>query len=318
MLEQRLADSGDVAVAEDAKATAEEAVADAVALHVLRGEEAHERLRRGQPDGAHDAPLLDSSAAFASSAATSAATASAGPAPCCVPPRTSSTNAESCAAIASANARSESGGQRNRHSSTSFVPWTATRHMSPGGKRRPSDATASPPPESSNSASTLSGSPSTGGSTPDGRGGDGGTCQLLSREPADLVELVDAHVDEDATALGPERRRRRPLVPLLAPHEQDVAELARLDPVAQAAQRGDEPPPVPDLQRRSGLGRALEHRPSLLRRSCRTASRRALARLRRATATRSPSDASREQRRPRRRANRRRAARRRRRASRPG
>ena len=40
---------GDVAVAEDAEAAPEEPLLDAVALDVLLREEAHERLRRGQP-----------------------------------------------------------------------------------------------------------------------------------------------------------------------------------------------------------------------------------------------------------------------------
>ena len=53
MLEQRLADAGDVAVPEDAEAAAEEPVPDAVALDVLGGEEADERLRGRQPGRAH-------------------------------------------------------------------------------------------------------------------------------------------------------------------------------------------------------------------------------------------------------------------------
>ena len=48
-LVQRLPDPGDVAVAEDPEAAAEEAVLDPVALDVLRGEEADERLRRREP-----------------------------------------------------------------------------------------------------------------------------------------------------------------------------------------------------------------------------------------------------------------------------
>jgi hypothetical protein len=47
---QRLAHTGDVAVAEDAEATCEEAPANAVTLGVLCCEEANERLRRRQPD----------------------------------------------------------------------------------------------------------------------------------------------------------------------------------------------------------------------------------------------------------------------------
>ncbi len=46
---QRLADAGDVAVAEDAEAAAEEALLDAVALDVLGGEEPDERLCSREP-----------------------------------------------------------------------------------------------------------------------------------------------------------------------------------------------------------------------------------------------------------------------------
>ncbi len=49
VLLQRLPDAGDVAVAEDAEAAGEEAVALAVALDALGGEEADEGLGDGQP-----------------------------------------------------------------------------------------------------------------------------------------------------------------------------------------------------------------------------------------------------------------------------
>jgi hypothetical protein len=49
ILVQRLADPGHVAVPEDPEAAAEEPVLDAVALDVLGGEEADERLRSGEP-----------------------------------------------------------------------------------------------------------------------------------------------------------------------------------------------------------------------------------------------------------------------------
>ena len=49
MLVQRLAEPGQVAVPEDAVAAGEEAAALAVALDLLRGEEAHQRLGDGQP-----------------------------------------------------------------------------------------------------------------------------------------------------------------------------------------------------------------------------------------------------------------------------
>jgi hypothetical protein len=56
VLEQRLRDP-DVPVAEDAEASAEEPTSDTITRDVLRGEEAHERLRRRQPDIAHGVTL---------------------------------------------------------------------------------------------------------------------------------------------------------------------------------------------------------------------------------------------------------------------
>ena len=50
-LQQRLADAGDVAVTEDAPAAGEERGLDTVSLDVLHLEEAHDRLRDGQPGG---------------------------------------------------------------------------------------------------------------------------------------------------------------------------------------------------------------------------------------------------------------------------
>ncbi len=50
-LEQRLADAGDVAVAEDPEAAGDQAPALAVALGVLVGQEADERLGHGEPGG---------------------------------------------------------------------------------------------------------------------------------------------------------------------------------------------------------------------------------------------------------------------------
>ena len=49
MLPQRLAEAGDVAVPEDAQAAGEEARARAVALDLLRGQEADEGLGDGDP-----------------------------------------------------------------------------------------------------------------------------------------------------------------------------------------------------------------------------------------------------------------------------
>jgi len=51
MLRQRLAQAGDVAVAEDAEASGEESLPRAVAFHLLDGEEAHEGLGDGEGQG---------------------------------------------------------------------------------------------------------------------------------------------------------------------------------------------------------------------------------------------------------------------------
>ena len=51
VLLQRLAHACDVAVAKDTEAAVKEAVAQAVALHILHGEETHKRLGGGEPFG---------------------------------------------------------------------------------------------------------------------------------------------------------------------------------------------------------------------------------------------------------------------------
>ena len=61
-LQQRLADTGDVAVTEDAEAASKEPAGDAVALAVLDGEEADEGLRHRQPHGASPAEVRGSRA----------------------------------------------------------------------------------------------------------------------------------------------------------------------------------------------------------------------------------------------------------------
>jgi 5-deoxy-glucuronate isomerase len=60
--EQRLAEAGHVSVAEDPEAASEEALPYAVALDVLRGKEADERLRRRHPDSAHAMTLRSADA----------------------------------------------------------------------------------------------------------------------------------------------------------------------------------------------------------------------------------------------------------------
>ena len=75
VLLQRLAEAGDVAVPEDAQAAGEEAVPPPVALDVLGGEEAHERLGDGERDRAHAGlPSRSDRTGMASAQASCAAT----------------------------------------------------------------------------------------------------------------------------------------------------------------------------------------------------------------------------------------------------
>src|SRR5699024_4437575 len=60
LLEQRLADARDVAVAEDPEAAGEEALAPPVPLAPLVGEEAHDGLTDGEPHRAHEEPPIGS------------------------------------------------------------------------------------------------------------------------------------------------------------------------------------------------------------------------------------------------------------------
>src|SRR5262245_5669529 len=75
---------------------------------------------------------------------------------------------------------------------------------------------------------------------------------LLAREPADLIELMDGHVHEDAPAARAEARWRRLLVPLIAGGEIEVAQLAGNDARLQRLKAGHEAPPVGDLERYPG------------------------------------------------------------------
>ena len=95
--------------------------------------------------------------------------------------------------------------------------------------------------------------------------------ELLPGQPAELIELVDAHVDEDPAAAAPERSRRRPLVPLPARDEGELAVLSGRDRVAELDELGHEAPPVADLERdpslageADGLGGVLRSRTARL------------------------------------------------------
>ena len=60
--------------------------------------------------------------------------------------------------------------------------------------------------------------------------------ELLSAQPADLVEFMYAHVDEDAATVGAKRGCRRFAIPLVAGHEIQCTQIARDDALPQALQ----------------------------------------------------------------------------------
>jgi hypothetical protein len=74
VLLERLAEPGQVAVAEDAEAAGEEAAALAVALDLLDGEKAHQRLGDGQPHVRTSCGSMSSRVGIASAHASRAAT----------------------------------------------------------------------------------------------------------------------------------------------------------------------------------------------------------------------------------------------------
>jgi hypothetical protein len=72
--------------------------------------------------------------------------------------------------------------------------------------------------------------------------------ELLPAQPADLVELVHPHVNEDAAAAGVKLHRRRFAIPLVAGQEIQRAHLAIHDTTSQALQRRHEASPIGDLE----------------------------------------------------------------------
>ena len=76
-------------------------------------------------------------------------------------------------------------------------------------------------------------------------------------EPPRLVELVHAHVDEDAAAVGAKVRAWRLPVPLEAGNRVDVAQLAGVDALLQPLQRRHEAPPEADLEGQPCVSREL-------------------------------------------------------------
>ncbi len=70
----------------------------------------------------------------------------------------------------------------------------------------------------------------------------------MAGEPADLVELVHTHVDEDAAAAGLKLRGGRLAVPLVAVDAVEFAECAGGDALPEVLQRRDEAAPAGDLE----------------------------------------------------------------------
>ena len=134
--------------------------------------------------------------------------------------------------------------------SVAFVPNTSTLQLSPAGCQRPRLTAAVAPPSSSATICAQSGSP---GTCADPGDSDFHGTELLTGEPTHLVELVDAHVDEDATTTRPELQRRGRRVPLIAADRENVPELAASYPLAEFLELGHEPAPVSHLQRTAGL-----------------------------------------------------------------
>jgi hypothetical protein len=72
--------------------------------------------------------------------------------------------------------------------------------------------------------------------------------ELLAREPADLVELVHAHVDRNPAARTAELGTRRVGIPLPAGDERDLTQLSGEDAPSQFHELRYESSPVADLQ----------------------------------------------------------------------
>src|SRR5205823_7001002 len=83
----------------------------------------------------------------------------------------------------------------------------------------------------------------------------GDRAELLAGEPPGLVELVDAHVDEDAAAAASEGGSGWLPVPLEAGDRVHTAEPSGGHALTESLEAGHEPAPESDLQRQPGLGR---------------------------------------------------------------
>jgi hypothetical protein len=70
---------------------------------------------------------------------------------------------------------------------------------------------------------------------------------LLPGQPAQLVDLVHTHVDDDSAAAPLELGRRRVLIPLVEDDQRQLAESPCGDPLPQRHQLRQKPAVVPDL-----------------------------------------------------------------------
>ena len=142
----------------------------------------------------------------------------------------------------------------NGHPPYRRVPQISSQHESACGNRRPSEIVATAPPTASRA---LSPRPDRRRTSPRARARPAAGAVTRSiccaEQPAHLVDLVYAHVDCDSTAVGPERSRRRLLVPLHARQLVDLAQLTGFDSRPELAQLGHEPPPIADLEHHPGL-----------------------------------------------------------------
>ena len=111
------------------------------------------------------------------------------------------------------------------------------------------------PPERVSSAWALSTSPTASGSSTRRVGRDVDVADFLAGEPADLVDLMHPHVDEDPAAVRTELHAGWSLVPLGAHREMQGTHPTRGDPPAQVLQRGNEPAPIGHLQGHTVFGR---------------------------------------------------------------
>src|SRR5581483_8131266 len=81
--------------------------------------------------------------------------------------------------------------------------------------------------------------------------------RLAAGEPADLIDLVDRHVDDDASACAAKPGGGRRCVPLPARDHQEVTEAPASQLLPKLDELGDEAAPVADLERNACALRGL-------------------------------------------------------------